>query len=192
MQQDVPSVGRKGPDRFYVYPDQPPASADWRGRRPYPLGRWSRTRRLRARLFENQMGDITIEERRESKFDPADFPADDVLRDVTVSPNGDVILRGRWLHVGAPQWLAPSCRRAAASSRCLPAGDRGDHRRAPAPPTHNGAGVLHDDGILLSFLHDAVRYGLARGTCRPKRPRSSHSASALAHCVTRTSVSPGQ
>ena len=95
MQQDVPrsrTSGGRTPD-FYVYPDQPPASAELVG--AVARLRWADGLELDAYalwLFENQMGDVTIEERsRESKFDPADFPADDVLRNVAVSTDGDVI-----------------------------------------------------------------------------------------------------
>ncbi len=95
MQQDVPrsrTSGGRTPD-FYVYPDQPPASAELVG--AVARLRWADGLELDAYalwLFENQMGDVTIEERsRESKFDPADFPADDVLRNVAVSTGGDVI-----------------------------------------------------------------------------------------------------
>ena len=78
MQQDVPLSRTSGgltPD-FYVYPDQPPASAELAG--AVARIRWADGLELDAYalwLFENQMGDVTIEERsRESKFDPLIFP----------------------------------------------------------------------------------------------------------------------
>ena len=116
-------------------------------------------------LFENQMGDVTIEERsRESKFDPADFPADDVLRNVAVSTGGDVI--AEWADgstsVHHSGWLRHVAEQRHRPDAFLPEIEEWTTAELPAPPTHNGAAVLHDDGILLSFLHDAVRYGLAR------------------------------
>ena len=168
MQQDVPlsrTSGGRTPD-FYVYPDQPPASAELVG--AVARLRWADGLELDAYalwLFENQMGDVTIEERsRESKFDPADFPADDVLRNVAVSTGGDVI--AEWADgstsVHHSGWLRHVAEQRHRPDAFLPEIEEWTTAELPAPPTHNGAAVLDDDGILLSFLHDAVRYGLAR------------------------------
>jgi hypothetical protein len=90
MEQDVP-LGRT-PD-FYRYAECPLATV------ALDAGvarlRWHDGAELDAYalwLFENRMGDVTIEERsREMKFDPADLPGDDVLRAVAVGPDGDLV-----------------------------------------------------------------------------------------------------
>ena len=92
MQQDVP-LGRT-PD-FYRYPARPLAAAVVAS--GVARVRWSDGLELDAYalwLFENQMNDVTIEERsREMKFDPADLPDDSVLESVCVDAEGDLVAR---------------------------------------------------------------------------------------------------
>ena len=163
MQQDVP-LGRT-PD-FYHYAGHPLASAaldagvaklgwsDGVGLDAYAL--W---------LFENRMGDVTIEERsREMKFDPADLPDDEVLTEVAVGPDGDLVAvwadGSRSVHHSG--WLRHVAERHHRPQAYLPEPIEWTTVELSAPPTHDGPGALVDDAILLAFLHDAIRYGLAR------------------------------
>ncbi|MEM9202634.1 MAG: TauD/TfdA family dioxygenase [Actinomycetota bacterium] len=163
MQQDVP-LGRT-PD-FYAYAEAPLASADLAD--GVAQVRWPDGTQLDAYalwLFENQMGDVTIEERsREMKFDPADLPGDDVLRSVSIAPNGD--LCAQWADgsssVHHSGWLRHVAERQHQPRSFMPDMVEWTTADLLEPPTHNGPAALVDDDALLEFLHDAVRYGLAR------------------------------
>ena len=95
MQQDVPlsrTIEGRTPD-FYLYHERPLTDAALRDGVAH-LG-WADGTTLTAYalwLFENRMGDVTIEERsREMKFDPADLPDDDALRSVSIAADGDLV-----------------------------------------------------------------------------------------------------
>lgn len=163
MQQDVP-LGRT-PD-FYRYPARPLAAAVVAS--GVARVRWSDGLELDAYalwLFENQMNDVTIEERsREMKFDPADLPDDSVLESVCVDTEGDLVAswadgstaayHSGWLrHVAEQQHRPPAF---------MPEVVEWTTAELSQPPTHDGPAALIDDDALLGFLHDAVRYGLAR------------------------------
>lgn len=169
--QDVP-LGRT-PD-FYQYTEEPLAGArlvdavvhlcwaDGLESEAYAL--W---------LFENRMGDVTIEERsRESKVDPADFPSDDVLCGAAIAENGDLVTHwadgsSSTYHSG---WLRHVAERRHRPDAFLPDAIEWTAEQLPEPPTHDGPAVLVDDEALLGFLHDAVQYGLARLERLPTDP----------------------
>lgn len=177
--QDVP-LGRT-PD-FYVYPEEPLTSARLGADAVARLA-WADGLELEAYalwLFENRMGDVTIEERsRESKFDPADFPPADVLHGVSIAANGDLITS--WTdgststhHSG---WLRHVAERRHRPGALLPASTEWTTATLLAPPTHDGPAALVDDDALLAFLHDGIRYGLAR---LEHLPADKHTLPALA------------
>ncbi len=161
--QDVPLA--RTPD-FYSYPDCPPSEVvDSRDR---VVVRWSDGVSLDAYglwLFENQMGNVTVEERtRESMIDPADFPDPILIASVSLAANGDVVVvfdNGRisayhsgWLrHVAEGQHRPPAL---------LPELEVWTADRFREPQTHHGPEVLADDDAMLAFLSDVTRFGLAR------------------------------
>ena len=163
MQQDVP-LGRT-PD-FYHYAAHPLDGVDLAA--GVASLRWPDGLELAAYalwLFENRMGDVTIEERsREMKFDPADLPDDDVLRSVAIDAGGDLIAEwadgSRSVHHSG--WLRHVAEHQHRPAAFMPETVEWTTADLPEPPTHDGPAALVDDDALLGFLHDAVRYGLAR------------------------------
>lgn len=163
MEQDVPLS--RTPD-FYRYGERPLESAelaDGVARLWWPDGVALDAYALW--LFENRMGDVTIEERsREMKFDPADLPDDDVLVAVTVGPDGDLFTEwsdgSRSVHNSG--WLRHVAEQQHRPRAYLPEPVEWTTGELRQPPTHDGPAALADDATLLEFLHDAIRYGLAR------------------------------
>ena len=161
--QDVPLS--RTPD-FYDYADRPLARADIQTE--FAVIGWPDGVTLRAHalwLFENQMSDVTIEERtRESKIDPALFPEPSVLTGVSVAKNGDLEVawvdgstahyHSGWLRHVAEQHHRPDAR--------IPESVEWTTADFTEPITFDGPAVLADDAALHEFLETLARYGIAR------------------------------
>ena len=161
--QDVPLS--RTPD-FYDYADRPLAKADIQTE--FAVIGWPDGATLRAHalwLFENQMSDITIEERtRESKIDPALFPEPSVLAGVSVAENGDLEVawadgstahyHSGWLRHVAEQRHRPDAR--------IPKSVEWTTADFTEPITFDGPVVLANDAALHEFLETLARYGIAR------------------------------
>ncbi len=161
--QDVPLS--RTPD-FYQYDEQPLAAAVVDGGF-VDLG-WSDGASLRVHalwLFENQMGDVTIEERtRECKHDPVDLPDPSVLVDASVAPNGDLSVQ--WAdgsradyHSGWLRHISDARHRPRA---VIPEPIEWTAADFTEPITFDGPAALTDDAALYEFLDALARYGLAR------------------------------
>jgi gamma-butyrobetaine dioxygenase len=163
IRQDVPLS--RTPD-FYDYAEQPLAAADMDGEFVvvrWPDGAWLRIHALW--LFENQMGDVTIDERtREGKTDPADLPDANILVGAAVGGNGDLDVS--WsdgsiarYHSGWLRHIADSRHRPQAS---IPAPVEWTTADFAEPITVDGPATLTDDRALYEFLESLARYGLVR------------------------------
>lgn len=130
--------------------------------------RWSDGAMLRAHalwLFENQMGDVTIDERtREGKTDPADLPDAGILVAAAVGGNGD--LEASWrdgsvarYHSGWLRHIADERHRPRAS---IPTPVEWTTADFVEPVTVDGPATLTDDIALHEFLDALARYGLVR------------------------------
>ena len=161
--QDVPLA--RTPD-YYVYPEARPVEVVANGDRVSL--RWSDGVNLDAYslwLFENQMGNVTVEERtRELMADPAHLPEPLIIAGASVADDGDVVVD--WVdghrstyHSG---WLRHVAEGQQRSSAALPEPVRWTPADGAVPRTHDGPAVLADDDALLVFLTDAVRFGLVR------------------------------
>ncbi len=161
--QDVPLS--RTPD-FYSYAEAPPDSVGLAD--DVVALRWADGARLDAYglwLFENQMNDVTIEERtREAKIDPAELPIAPVVMSAHLADSGDLevgFLDGRVAryHSG---WL-----RHVADGQAAPDAFVAAHRTwtpnvLSEPPTFDGQSVKVDDQALLDFLTASRRFGIAR------------------------------
>lgn len=182
--QDVPLS--RTPD-FYEYAEQRVTDARIEGESV--VLSWSDGASLRAHalwLFENQMGDVTIEERtRESKIDPATFPDPSVLVGTSLADNGDLVAawadgstasyHSGWLHHIAEQRHRPAA--------VIPEAVEWTTADYIEPITFDGPAVLNDDVALHEFLEALARYGLARleglGTTKDVLPAFGRKLGAL-------------
>jgi gamma-butyrobetaine dioxygenase len=161
--QDVPLS--RTPD-FYEYVDQPLARVHIENE--FAVINWPDGAMLRAHalwLFENQMGDVTIEERtRESKIDPALFPDPSVLTGVAVAEDGD--LEAIWADDSVARyhsgWLRHVADQRHRPDSVMPESVEWTSADLTEPITFDGAAVLADDAALHEFLEALVGYGLAR------------------------------
>lgn len=162
----TPAVSPARTPDFYTYAPAPISAAEPEGE--FVLIRWPDGRTLWAHalwLYENRMGDVTIEERsREAKIDPAVLPDGSSLGAFSVAANGDLTVN--W------SGEAPSCHhsgwlRHVAEGRHRPAASIPEPRRWTAseyhePITFDGLAVLDHDDALRDWLDTLCRYGLAR------------------------------
>lgn len=157
---------------FYTYDAAPISGVERVGE--FAVIGWSDGQRLRAHalwLYENRMGNVTIEERtREGKIDPVDLPESSALGKLSVAANGDLVV----------EWAgeAPSCHhsgwlRHVAEGRHRPAAAIPEQRlwttaEHQEPVTFDGPAVLDRDDDLRDWLDALCRYGLARLDGLPK------------------------
>ncbi len=161
--QDVPFS--RTPD-FYDYPDTPIAGV--RIEDGFAVIDWPDGRSLRAHalwLYENRMGDVTIEERtRECKHDPADLPDPSALTGCRIAENGDLIAEwdGQAASTHHSGWLRHVAEGRYQARSGIPEPEQWFATDHAAPATFDGARALVDDGELLRWLDALCRFGLAR------------------------------
>lgn len=161
--QDVPLA--RTPD-FYHYREARPADVAAASDRV--VVRWADGLRLDAYslwLFENQMGNVTVEERtREMMSDPATLPDPAIILSAAVADNGDVIVGWADGHESAfhSGWLRHVAEGQQRASAAIPEPVHWTPASGAEPRTHDGMAVMTDDDALQAFLGDAVAYGLSR------------------------------
>ncbi len=161
--QDVPL--NRTPD-FYHYEERPLSSAVLVDDVAHI--QWSDGVKLDAFslwLFENQMGNVTIEDRtRESKIDPALFPDDEVLAAVCIAESGDLVADfvngGRAVYHSG--WLRHVADGGAKTEANLPTAVEWTTVDLTEPPTFDGPSVLADDAAMLAWLRTVATFGIAR------------------------------
>lgn len=153
---------------FYSYPPSPPSTVHLDGR--FVVVTWPDGIALRAFdlwLFENTMEQAIDHATRESVADPADLPDDLTIERAEL--NGDGALTLTWgpdrhhshFDTGWLRHVAEGRHRPEAP---LPQPEPWTTAELDQPPTRDGATILQDDRIVLAWLADGVRFGLARLT----------------------------